>query len=373
MNMRYPRFDLKRFAWMSLALALVLTGCSGNPYQKSRVYTLPQIHAPHLQWLSAVSRIPQPDGTKGGVIWNVTPFQRPGTSTPQLIVNEGSSLYLVNVDGSGLHQLNMGGDCGRSVTVTADSQWIACEENRAAGDGSDRLLVAALHPNGVSQAREVRLSDLPFYYDLAWSPDGRYLATQLSDTDGTVNVTIFSSPPPHTSFTPAVTLNSDLFTTEFCCDGDSIVWASNSQLLLVHPQGSKTTMAQVSIANALLTFNSTQPASPVSQFVSSQQFKPIYNGPAAVLLPPLGPGKPPFDPRRSSLILQSGEPMTLSELDLGTGHAVTLLTITSNLNLIVGWMPNGRELYIVTEGKQCVDCGAYIISDVYLYSIAASP
>lgn len=184
---------------------------------------------------------------------------------------------------------------------------------------------------------------------------------------------IFSSPPPHTTFTLAVTLQSDLFTTEFCCEEDSIFWTSNSQLLMLHLEATRTTLAHVSIANALRTFASSQSSLPVVQIVSSQQFTPIYAGRGEAIPPPAGPGNPHFDPRNSSLVLLSrGDANAVSNLDLRTGQTVVpLLTIPGDFTLIAGWMPDGHELFVVAGGQRCVDCFRYPISDVYLYSLDA--
>lgn len=161
-----PGFVRCAWLWLSLVLVFGVGGCSGSPYQKSQPYTIPRLRAPHLRWLAAVSRIPQSDGTKGGVISGLTAFHRPGTATPQFIANIFPELYLINADGSGLHLLAMGGHyCLGAAAVTADGQWIACDEKRTTGD--DRLLVAALQPTGVSQAHEIKLSALPFYRELS--------------------------------------------------------------------------------------------------------------------------------------------------------------------------------------------------------------
>jgi hypothetical protein len=172
----------RRHAWLILALVIILTGCD-NPFVPSAPFVptshpiyLTRASAPGLQWLPALSRIPQSNGTKGCIIIGLTMFQRPGTATPQAIVSTCGGPYLLGEDGSDMHKLSMGADCSSAVLVSPDAQWISCDSRDY--DGNSHVQLAALSADGASQARQAPLSS---YSDLAWSPDGRYLAAYIDE------------------------------------------------------------------------------------------------------------------------------------------------------------------------------------------------
>jgi hypothetical protein len=364
--------------WLTLALIITLSGCSGQVV--SHPFTITRVSAPHLTWLSALSRISQPDGTKGGVIYGLTSFLWPGSATPQLIINLIGTLYLIGEDGRGLRQLNMGAVCLGSPIVSPDDQTVGCVTTPDNTEGYDRLQIADLTRDGVSHARQLRPSPAPFYTALGWSPDGHFLAMEIfaESVDGSGyqgEIDVFYSPPPHTTFTLAVVLNSDLLTSDICCADFSFRWVSDIEMLFLHSQGDTNYSAAVSLADALNPYtrsaSSASPPTPKALSVDSHLFAAFLTGGKDILLLPQDVGAAPFNLHRGTAIMaESRLGASLYSLDLRTRKQVLLLKLPNDDRFDqMEWTPNGRDLLVVVAGDQCVDCGYYPISDVYLYSL----
>lgn len=343
-------------AGMCLCLALVIAGCSysGSPHP----YTLPQLHISHLQWLPALSRIPQANRTHGGVIYGLAAFQRPDDSTTQVIVNFSGGLQMIGVDGSGRHALNMGDDCLSPAAVTNDGDWIACVSSPDSDNGDDRLQLAALHPNGTSQVHQIQLTQQPFYTYPTWSPDGKYLALALGDIGTGCSVAIFSSQPPHTKFALAVILTSEQFSAQ---DGDcgiyDIEWSLDGHRLFVLGFGAAAFVATIPVATLLQADGSVE--------VPSDEFETFPSVDVYAYSLQMS-----MDPQGDTVLYMAGSPAEqLTSFDVHTHQSAVLFTLPGEYHIrAVIWMPNGRQFLIAVGDKQCVDCGQYAISDVYLYS-----
>jgi hypothetical protein len=361
-----------RRAGVCLCLCLVLTiaGCSYSG--PARPYTLPQLHIPQLQWLQALSRIPTADGTHGGVISALTTFEWPGTSIPHVILNLNSAFELSGLDGTGTTPLPMGAPCYSSpAAVTADGSWIGCVSFPDNTNGDNRLQVAALSPTGTSQVHQIQVSPEPFYNNLAWSLDGQYLAVVLSDVGQGCDVEIFSSPPPHTAFTHAVTLTAAPFSNQQgFCQVDSLVWPSDGQKLFVlgTDSGTGPFLATVPVLPLLQAFANSSPEHVVTQTVSSGQVQALAIDTQLV-------GQWLLTPQADTLFYTTTDsPEQFMSLNLRTKQAKTLFTFpgtfqnTYQINALA-LLPNGRQLLLVIGGHPCTDCGRYAVSDVYLYSL----
>lgn len=354
-------------AVVCLLLVLVVTACSySGPVH---FYTLPLLHIPHLQWLPALSRIPQAGGTRGGIISGLTTFQRPGSSTAQVMLNLNNGLQVIGIDGTGHHLLNMGEDCYGPGAVTNDGRWIACMSFPDGDNGASRLQLVALHPMGTSQVRQVQLGAAPFYHYPTWSPDGQYLAVVLADVGGSCSVAVFLSPPPHATFTKAVNLISSIFDDQgrYCLISD-IQWSEDGQHILVAGGGQATFIATTAIATLLQAFASSSPRHVINLEVTSDQieaftFANVY----------FDESQPSLDPQADTLLYTAGAPdEQLISFNLRTHQSATLFTLPAEYQInALAWLPDGRQVLIAVGGYPCVDCGRYAISDVYLYSPVA--
>jgi hypothetical protein len=389
----------KNVGWLLLALAVALTGCSLLPYTPSY---LVRVSAPHLRWLSALSRIPQSDGTKGGDIEGLTMFQRPGAAIPHAIVQINEKYYLIGEDGSDTHTLNIGSNCAGSALVSPDSKWISCYSYPDINTNANDIQIAALNATGVSQPHLAGLYGNYSYSNASWSPDGQYLAAYAVQDDGWDNIDIAPTCQPevdifyfsasHASLKQVIVLRSDLITSSPCAFIQQIQWTSNTQLLIVlnkhdHTASPTTWEAQVSVATALkkvaANLNTTQEYQlPVSLSIPPQQFKEIYDGVSGawnsdmpddqygILMPPLGLNQRPFDPQQGFVIaLSSVFPEVIYRVDLRTGFRTPLFALADEEYVReFGWTPDGRDLFVVVSGQRCIDCSAPV-SDVYLYSL----
>ncbi|MGZ3676789.1 MAG: hypothetical protein ACXVCO_20990, partial [Ktedonobacterales bacterium] len=81
-----------------------------------------------------------------------------------------------------------------------------------------------------------------------------------------------------------------------------------------------------------------------------------------------------LNPEGDTLFYTSWGPSEqLMSFNLHTKQLKTVLILPSPYQInALTWMPDGSQLLIVVGDHPCVDCGAYAISDVYLYSLDAS-
>lgn len=283
-----------------------------------------------------------------------------------MILNLNNVLQIIGIDGTGWHQLTMGEDCYGPGAVTSDGNWIACISYPAkyANDNVyTRLQVAALHPTGTSQIHQIQLSTISSYNHLAWSPDGRYLAAELADD---CSVAIFSPSPPHTSFTLAVSLNAVQFSDQSGCEIDDLQWSVDGQhLFILGTAGANTAVATAEVGTLLQAFASTSIAQYADLETRSDllQILMLTNVHLEYLQLFL-------DPQGTTLFYTAWTPTEqLISFNLHTHQSAALFTLPGDLHIkAVIWMPNGRQFLIAVGDEQCVDCGQYAISDVYLYS-----
>jgi hypothetical protein len=347
-----------------LTLVVVLAGCDYNG--PLHYYPLPQLHIPHLQWLAALSRMQRADGTHGGSLYGLTTFDRPGSSAPQVILNfDDEDQYMIGLDGSGQHTVNLGDYCLGSAAVTRDGKWIACVSSP--DGGNDRLQVAALHASGTSHVRRIGLSPLPSYNIPTRSPSGNYLAVVLSDLSNPCSVAIYSSPPPHATFTPAVQLTAAQFTDQngFCTVSD-MEWSADGRSLLLLDNSQVSAVMTVAITPLLQAFVSTAPQELGSQDVSYAPAQVLPSPSDVLLLNPAGD---------TVLALSTDQPQQVISINLHTLQATPLFTVPEQypINAMM-WLPNGRQLLIaVGSNEVCVGCYRDARSDVYLYSPPIPP
>jgi Tol biopolymer transport system component len=88
----------------------------------------------------------------------------------------GSGLFVVNVDGSGLHRITPNGFCDDDGSWSPDGSEIAF----AIGPGREPSNIFLVHPNGTGLMQlPIKASPGDGFADISWSPDGSKLAFSL--------------------------------------------------------------------------------------------------------------------------------------------------------------------------------------------------
>lgn len=351
-----------RVAWYSLfltAIVIALSGCSGNPWARTRWIDQQQLRLPHLEWDAGLSRLSDPESGHGGNITSLTVFRRAGDGAQQVLMAQNGSLHEVGLDGSNDHLLNMGADCLGGM-VSSDGRWVYCITDFN-GEGS-ALQVASLHANGtVTDLHEVQLPDSSLYLSSRWSHDGRYFAVVM-DTVRNCDVTIFASPPSHATFTPVLQITSDIFYTQHQCNAGIYAWSSDSARLRLGSLDSANTpvVDEVTVGSLLAGSSGT-----TTLEIPSTDFRAVDAGiPIDVRgwIPP------------SRLFLYHTSEITRNSLyavDPTTGKAQALVTVPYPTYQIkdFSWTVDGSHVLLVVNGNNCVDCGALYRSDVYIYTL----
>jgi hypothetical protein len=302
----------------------------------------------------------------------MTTFDRNGRSSPQVVLNFGDEeQYLIGLDGSGQHQVNMGDYCLGPAAVTADGKWIACVSSPDGDNGYDRLQLAALHPGGTSQVRQLHQSREPFYSNLAWSPNGQYLAVVLADVGLGCSVDIYASPAPHTTLTWAVHVTSSWFSIRGFCAISDLTWSADGQQLQVLGYGTAIFLARVNLTPLLQAFAGTPaeqaiayevPVADIQTYTLAQ----VTPDPAVLLLSPQG----------DRFLVAAWTPTEhLMSFNLQTNHLTSLfaLPVINYRIRAATWTSDGHQFLVAVGTDPCVDCSNYAISDVYLYSPPVVP
>jgi hypothetical protein len=329
-------------------------GCSSYSHG---TYTLARLHIPHLQWLQALSRFPSADGTPGGNISGLAAFLRPGTSTPQVVLNRGT-VYLSGLEGQGRHSLTMGDYCGE-LAVTADGKWIACVSN----SNPTGLQVAALNASGTTQVHHVGLETRRAIEHPTWSPDGQYLAVVLDAVAPPCSVGIYASPTPHTAFTLALQVTSAQFSDQPYCNVNDIVWSADGQSLMVLDSERNTFLMTVAVGPLLQAFTRTSIPLVVHQDISQD-----HSGGQVLPFPSRGLF---LNPAGDTVLSLSGRLEQVISYNLHTHHTTPLFTLPAGIYIdALTWLPSGTQFLLAVNVPPCVDqgCGS-TLSDVYLYTL----
>lgn len=286
----------------------------------------------------------------------------------QVILAFEDTIYESGIDGNERHRLPVDGYCSYPA-VTNDGHWMACVSTSA--EENDWLHLVALQPTDTSQEHQTRLSVVHSFSSLAWSPDGQYLAAAIKASGAPCSVAIFSSPAPHAMLTRIVNITSAQFDGQYgLCGIHSITWSVDSQRLFVLSAGVSIFMATVAVGRLLQAVTTTPPGNSVSYEVPTDHiqtftFADMYGYDSLLFL----------NSQRDTLFFtSSGSPEHLMSFNLHTKQLKTVFILpgTYQINALT-WMPNGRQLLIAVGDHPCVDCGAYAISDVYLFSPEALP
>lgn len=187
-------------------------------------------------------------------------------------------------------------------------------------------------------------------------------------------VDVFVSPPPHTTFTLAIAITSDVFTAGICCIPDAIEWTASDNLHLWHwADNYQATVAPVALVGPLQMFARSTPPKAITLNIPSKNFTPLTlgSGPDAAAFSTLS--KPVYDQSRDAF-LYTPDQYSLALMDLRTGASVYVLALQPGEHITdVEWLPDGRRALIVIGADRGVDCALYAVSDVYLWTRATPP
>lgn len=337
---------------LGLSLPLALAGCvqgGGVPY------TLSPLHVEGLQPMPGLTSLFE-FGYAGFAI-----YQGAGDAAPRVLVNTGSHLDVVGLDGSGDRHLAMHTECQGPPAVSADGRWGACLGYNAGFTSStdDRLEIVSLAA-GSTRHHQFTLSDsADAYFDLAWSPDGSHLAlvaSELSNAGQSCAVEVYTAGPDYGSLTLASRFTSDAFVYASQCHVSGLGWSSDGSQLEIVAQSPDALLLDDGV---YLTSPELGPGAsltiPAEQFVSF----PVGYKVSRVAQ----------NPRTRSFAL-NGSGHTLMYYSEGTQLVGTWLTMPDTGHVLsnMAWMPDGQQLLLEVDGPYCLDNCSHASPDLYLYT-----
>lgn len=352
----------RQWKWALLSLTLVsvtLVGCASGSGSTTR---LAPLHIARLQRLDAVSNLSQ----QGATTVRATLFQQgqQGAAKQQVLLSvvDGiaeNGLAVVDLDGAHERQIPLTHNCLSDPAVTPDGQWVACVSDLVNGV-ANHLEVASL------QANDTRHWDIPFSapsiaYQLAWSPDGKYLALGgPASSQSQCAIDIYAAQSGYTHFSLLTSVTTPVFTDSSSCQLNAIGWSHDSARLLVAiGEGYSTVYVDDQTPIAALiqrgTAAYTIPATEFTALANSGPFDRFFA----------------WNPYTDALAFIRGTSIAQLWLGVaGTTSPSALFTLPDKSATFsdVEWSPDGAKLALVIGPSQCLDCGVRSLPDVYLYT-----
>ncbi len=345
---------------------LLLTACSYNPFTPAE--QIPIISAPGLQRLVALSHLTGNADT--GQVLSLLPLLTSSGSSPKVFMTVDGVATSVHLDGSGRATLTPYQGCG-VASVTHDDRWAICFD----GAGAQMISLDPLHPNqhttpfttitttnpgSIATPTPIYSGNLSLsVFSPVWAPNDQTIAVIQQG-----GIVLYMTEAPYTTFTPTAYITTPLFANAGL---DWLSWSPDGEWLAIDMTHSSPTDAVAGPDQIALL-----PVRTLPQVVFARQAKPLnVDVPNSAFTMIQGGTNilPTWNMRQQSLTF-AYDGRVIQSFSLRTHALTTVLKLPSYAFgiLSLAWLLDGKRI-IFSDGRDwCADCHVSGRSDVYLFS-----